>query len=366
MKITDVRFDCRHFKGYVPCRPHKEKGVMCADCPDYDPVRERILIIKLGAMGDVIRTTPLLVRLRQEYPQAQIHWVTHTPDILPAGKIDRVYRWDATALHILRHLDFDLAINLDKDIEACILLRQVRARRKMGFIEHDGHVWPLSPAAEHKILTGLFDPLSKANTQHYVAETFAICGYDFRDEPYLLDVAPELLEKWRKKYAEAPGEGPRVGLNTGCGSRWPTRLWPEPYWVALIRRMQQEGLKPILLGGPDEEPRNLRLHRATGAYYPGTHPLREFIAMIAATDVMITAVTMAMHLAIGTRRRMVLFNNIFNRHEFYLYGRGIIVEPDTGCDCYYGQTCRRARHCMEDLPVEKVWNALQEVLKLPA
>ncbi len=365
MHITDVKFDCRHFKGYVPCTPHKEKGVVCTDCPAYDPVRRRILIIKLGAMGDVIRTTPLLVRLRKEYPDAQIHWITHTPDILPAGKIDRIYPWNETSLHILKALDFDIAVNLDKDLEACILLRQVKARRKFGFIEHEGHVWPLSPAAEHKILTGLFDDLSKANTRHYIAETFDICGFDFQDEPYLLDVDAALREKWRGIYREKTGDGPYVGLNTGCGARWPTRLWPEEYWVELIQRMQRAHLSPILLGGPDEDARNRRLHQATGAFYPGTFSLKEFIAMIAATDAVVTAVTMAMHLAIGTRRRMVLFNNIFNRHEFYLYGRGVIVEPDTGCDCYYGQTCRRPRHCMRDLPVDKVWNALQEVLALP-
>ncbi len=365
MKITEVKFDCRHFQGHLPCRPHKETGVICSDCSAYEPIRSRILIIKLGAMGDVIRTTPLLVRLRQKYPESQIHWITHTPDILPQGSIDRIYQWDATALHIIKALSFDIAINLDKDIEACILLRQVKAQRKYGFIEHEGHVWPLSPASEHKILTGLFDPISKANTRHYVAETFDICGFEFQDEPYLLDVDEQLLSKWQHRYQEE-GPPPYIGLNTGCGVRWPTRLWPESYWIELIQKMQADGMTPVLLGGPDEAPRNQRLHQITGAFYPGTFPLNEFIAMIAATDVVVTAVTMAMHLALGTRRRIVLFNNIFNRSEFYLYGRGEIVEPDSGCDCYYGQVCRRDRHCMYDLTVDKVWDALQRVLAISA
>jgi heptosyltransferase-2 len=58
-----VHTDCRHFRGDVPCTPHKKDGVHCESCPFYDPVDKKILIIKLGAIGDVIRTTPLLHRL---------------------------------------------------------------------------------------------------------------------------------------------------------------------------------------------------------------------------------------------------------------------------------------------------------------
>jgi len=61
-----------------------------------------------------------------------------------------------------------------------------------------------------------------------------------------------------------------------------------------------------------------------------------------------------------------LFNNIFNRHEFELYGRGILVEPATGCDCYFGNTCKRERHCMQDLPVETVLEAILKMAKFNA
>ena len=51
--------DCLHFKGHIPCKPHKQHGYHCADCPSYEKATKRILIIKLGAIGDVIRTTIL-------------------------------------------------------------------------------------------------------------------------------------------------------------------------------------------------------------------------------------------------------------------------------------------------------------------
>jgi hypothetical protein len=55
---------------------------------------------------------------------------------------------------------------------------------------------------------------------------------------------------------------------------------------------------------------------------------------------------------------MILFVNIFNKHEFELYNRGEIIEPSTGCDCYYGITCSRENHCMNDISVETVYDSI--------
>ncbi|MCX7766040.1 MAG: hypothetical protein N2246_04970, partial [Candidatus Sumerlaeia bacterium] len=51
-----IKFDCKYYLGYKPCG----KSLMCEGCQYYAPMGKRILIIKLGAMGDVLRTTPLL------------------------------------------------------------------------------------------------------------------------------------------------------------------------------------------------------------------------------------------------------------------------------------------------------------------
>ena len=50
-----LKTDCRHFKGDRPCDPHKESGVKCNDCNYYQPISFKILIIKLDAVGDVLR-----------------------------------------------------------------------------------------------------------------------------------------------------------------------------------------------------------------------------------------------------------------------------------------------------------------------
>ncbi len=107
---TTVHTDCLHFRGDIPCRPNKEQGYMCDGCPVYAPIGKRILIIKLGAIGDVIRTTPLLRKLRQQYPHCHITWVTHTPAILPKNAIDLILKLDLSAALIFAGLPVRTAV----------------------------------------------------------------------------------------------------------------------------------------------------------------------------------------------------------------------------------------------------------------
>ena len=78
------RADCFHFRGDVPCAPHKRAGVHCDGCPEFRARAGRILLVKLGAAGDVIRTTPLLRPLRREFPRHRLTWITQSPALLPA------------------------------------------------------------------------------------------------------------------------------------------------------------------------------------------------------------------------------------------------------------------------------------------
>src|SRR5262250_2783468 len=71
----EIAFDCRYFLGDRPCVWHKHAGAICL-CPRYEQIRKRILIIKLDAMGDVLRTTALLPILTTAHPQAAITWIT--------------------------------------------------------------------------------------------------------------------------------------------------------------------------------------------------------------------------------------------------------------------------------------------------
>jgi ADP-heptose:LPS heptosyltransferase len=357
---TTYKADCRHFRGDIPCAPHKREGVHCDGCAYYEPTDSNILIIKLGAIGDVIRTTPLLERLRREHPAARIWWLTLTPDVLPAG-VDRKLRFDAASVLALSAIRFDLVINLDKDLEACALLDRLQADVKKGFTLVDGVCAPVDGDARHKFLTGIFDDLNQANTKHYVREIFEICGFEWQGEEYVLDVDRRFdLEHAAVAQGLRIEEGmPVIGLNTGCGGRWTSRLWPDTHWIELGVRLREAGYQPLFLGGEQEHEKNLAFAAASDGLYVGHFPLKDFIALMDRCDVIVSAVTMAMHLAIGLHKPLILFNNIFNRHEFELYGRGEILEPSKPCICFFQATCRNEEYrCMEHLEVERVFEAV--------
>lgn len=354
-----LKFDCRYFRGHIPCIPNKLRDKVCHGCDEYAPITKKILIIKLGAIGDVIRTTPLAVRYKKIFPGCQITWLTQSPEVLPKELVDVILKFDFPSVYAVKNQKFDIAINLDKETEACALLKDVLATEKYGFTWDNYHISLATPHAEHKLITGLFDNISKTNTKNYLEEIFEICHLTFEDEPYVLNFNQEYAKKWNTIKDQAQGKKV-IGLNTGCGKRWQTRLWPDDYWIELIKALQNNDLYPVLLGGTDEHEKNLFLQKSTGAYYPGHFSLQEFISLTSNCDVIVTQVSMMMHIAIGLKKPLVLMNNIFNAHEFYLYNNGVIVEPESGCDCFYGNTCKRDRHCMLDLAPEKV---LEQVIR---
>ena len=360
-----LKRDCRWFRGDVPCKPHKQLGVHCVDehgrsCGHYEQLTSRILIIKLGAIGDVIRTTPLLHRIKLVYPHAQIWWLTLTPEVVPSS-VDVVLTFTTQGITILQGTAFDIIYNLDKDREACTLTATLKAGKKKGFTLKEGVVAPSDQDAVPKYMTGLFDDLNRENTKSYLQEIFDICGFSFEGENYILDSFKGDGYKWR-----LPRHKKVVGLNTGCGGRWIPRIWPEEHWVTLAKKLKKAGHVSLLLGGEQEHSKNLRIAKKGGALYLGHFPLRQFINLVDQCHLVVTAVTMAMHITIGLGKKIVLFNNIFNRNEFELYGLGRILEPSTGCTCHFTATCTNKDHapagCMRHLNPVTVFNACTSLL----
>ncbi|MBI3110983.1 MAG: glycosyltransferase family 9 protein [Ignavibacteriales bacterium] len=360
--MIPLKTDCRFFRGDIPCKPHKQHGVHCVDrdgrdCSHYDPIDKKILIIKLGAIGDVIRTTPLLHKLKATFPHAKIFWLTLTPEVLPSS-VDEKLDFSLKNIVALRSIQFDLLYNLDKDREACALAAQISATTKKGFILKEGIISPIDGAAEAKYATGVFDDLSQSNRKSYPEEIFEICGFTFAGERYILERPTDHGLKWninRKKKV--------IGLNTGCGDRWTSRLWDDKNWVALAKTLKKKGYEVVLLGGEQEHKKNLKLARASGTKYLGHFPLRQFTALVDQCDLVVTSVTMAMHITIGLDKRIVLFNNIFNKHEFELYGLGVTLEPEQPCRCFYQATCTNPEYrCMDFFPVKRVVDACMKLL----
>jgi ADP-heptose:LPS heptosyltransferase len=362
MKTTDVKIDCRDFRGDIPCKPSKLYFVNCIDekgneCKYYDPVKEKILIIKLGAIGDVIRTTPLLEAIKKKFPSARIYWLTHSPSVVPAN-VDSILQFNLEGITFLQSIEFDYVYNLDKDKEACALMNNLNSKVKKGFVLKDGIPFPADKAAEHKYLTGLFDDISKKNQKNYLEEIFEICGFKYSGEKYILSTFDQYSKSWN---FDKPKK--IIGLNSGCGGRWISRLWSDDKWIKLANFLLQKGYEVVFLGGAQEDAKNKIFAETTGAKYPGHFPLEKFINLINQCDLVVTGVTMAMHITIGLNKKIVLFNNIFNKYEFELFGLGEIIEPDKECKCFYKPVCVNPEYnCMDYIQVDKVLTTIDKLL----
>ncbi|MCK5380256.1 MAG: glycosyltransferase family 9 protein [Candidatus Latescibacteria bacterium] len=351
-----VRNDCMHFEGDIPCTPHKKTGVHCDGCPEYQPVGQRLLIIKLGAAGDVIRTTPILRALRARYPDAEITWLTHSPIFVPPSYVTHILSWTFENVLWVRNRAFDIVFNLDKDREAIALAAAIEARIKKGYLmDPYGKCRPADRNAEGKWRTGLFDDLSRKNTKSYPEELFEICDLPYQRQEYILELPPSQVD------FDLPNDKTIIGLNTGCGTRWLTRLWGNENWVRLSEMLYENGYLPLLLGGPQEDAMNREIAAHSPAAYLGYFDLSDFLHLVDRCRLVITSVTLALHVALAFEKKTVLLNNIFNKNEFELYGLGEILEPEgKACLGCYKNACPEP--CMSTIPPARVLDAIQRLL----
>ena len=362
MKISDIKIDCRHFKGHIPCKPSKKYGVHCVDekgidCKHYEPVKEKILIIKLGAIGDVIRTTPLLEAIKTAHPKAKIFWLTHFPVVVP-GLVDEVLTFNQEGITYLETVDFDIIYNLDKDKEACAITSKINSKIKKGYVLKDGAPFPADKAAEQKYFTGLFDDVNQANTKNYLEEIFEICGFKYSRQKYILSSFEQFSDSWDINKSKKI-----IGLNTGCGGRWTSRLWADKNWIKLANSLMKKNYEVVFLGGLQEDEKNKIFAEKTGGKYLGYFQLEKFINLVNQCDLVVTAVTMAMHITLGLNKKIVLFNNIFNPHEFELFGLGEIIQPEKECTCFFRGTCINPDYkCMDYLKVDTVLTTINRLL----
>src|SRR5918911_4123939 len=113
----------------------------------------RILIVKLGSIGDIVHTLPALAALRSAMPQAEISWVVEraTSEILRDNPIlDRLIEVDTKALRRglmsgetlraprqqlrrLRASAFDVALDFQGLLKSASIARLSGARRVFGY-----------------------------------------------------------------------------------------------------------------------------------------------------------------------------------------------------------------------------------------
>ena len=210
-------------------------------------MKNKILIVKLGAIGDVLRTTPCLSKLRDRYDPCRITWVT-APDSAPlikhAPQVDRVVEWGPEALARSMVEEFDIAIGLDKEPGAAALVAAVKAARKLGFsMNESGAVCCLNEGAEYTYRLGLDDELKFVkNYKTYQEMIFDIIDLDWEDDDYVLELPRDAMEAGKKQVESIlpAGSGPIVGLNPGAGPRWPLKKWTVEGYASLADKLTEK------------------------------------------------------------------------------------------------------------------------------
>ncbi len=356
MKTKPINTDCRHYRGNAPCKPHLLTGTHCELCRHYAPLNYRILIIKLGDAGEVIQTTPLLRALRIRYSEAQIVWLTEVPEILPQEQVDIILPVTTETVTWIKANQFDWVINLDKALLAIALTKEIMADKKSGFTLGEwGHPLPLNDAASYAWHTHLWHDESRISKLSYLEEVFLMCGMYFNGETYILEDRLAGQIEW-----ELDTEKIQIGLNTAYGEKWQSQHWPPAYWIELARQLISDGYGVILLGDEKTDKMNTTIARESEAKYPGYFDLTTTINLINHIDLLVSAVTDKMHLAIGLQKKLVLLNTVYNSNHFYLYERGMILEPEMDCDCYQKPEC--PNRCIETLHIQTVYQAVKTLL----
>ncbi len=327
-EIKNVKIDCIYFNGSMPCKPHREKGVHCENCSDYKKTNKKILIIQLGAAGEVLRNTPLLRKIKKEYSNSKIFWLTQYPELIPKDEVFKIYDYNQREVELLKDVEFDILYSLDKNEEMGALANQIKSKVKKGFSQKDGVVIPFDKDAERKWINGVFDDLMKENKKHYVEEIFEICGFKFNGEKYLLpDYEIPRVDLNRKKIV--------VALNTGARNKWKPREYSTKNWIEVAKLLMKKNYEVMAVGGEKEDENNKIIARESGAKYFGTFSRQNFLGLLSLSDIVLTSVSFGLHAAIGLEKKIVLLNNIFNKYEFYMYGNGKVLEPDLPClMCY--------------------------------
>lgn len=369
--LDSIQTDCRYYIGEKPCK----YNALCQSCTNYSPMGKRILVIKLGAAGDALRTTAILRAFAEVHGRCHVTWVTDkiSYELLKNNPfIDRLILFDEHADLLVAASKFDVVYSADKYLPAVALAKLVKADRKFGFtLDDHGSLTVFTPPGTYCLLLGLSDPLKfRRNTRTYQDFTFEMLELPWKNQQYVFELTQDEHEKARQKF-EALGvtKKPVIGLNTGSGSIFATKKWPAARFVELAKRLKEQmDCTIMIMGGPAERERNNAILTDLGAPAVDAgcdNPVRVFAAMVAELDCLVTADTLAMHLGIAGQVPTIALFGPTAHAEVTLYGHGEKLVGEMDCAPCYKAVCKidDDRACMKKIEVDQVFQAVLKALE---
>tara|TARA_Y100000310_G_scaffold174669_1_gene174716 strand:- start:9329 stop:10315 length:987 start_codon:yes stop_codon:yes gene_type:complete len=268
---------------------------------------QRILIIKLGALGDVVRTLPLLPAIKEKYPDSEITWVTksNSKELFDNNKfVNNVITLGEDISN-----EFDLIYNFDIEDEATEIAMNTNAKQKFGFYSEGGYAAPFNESAEYYLNTLFDDELKKSNRKTYQEIMFGTAELPYNREVPEVNLTDDEIAFGNKFLEENNLTNKKIiGLHLGSSPRWPSKAWHIDKIKEFIRRANVEGYKILVFGGPDEKGKyeNLsgELSEEGIKIYMNNfdNTIREFTSLLNICDHMICADSFSLHLSLALKK----------------------------------------------------------------
>lgn len=315
----------------------------------------KILIVRLGALGDIVHAIPAVAALRRTRPDAEIDWVVearhHEIVDLVSGLRRRVLidtrgKWHRLAgvVRALRRERYDAALDLQGLVKSAVLARLSGARRVIGFDR---------PALREPAAALMYSERHvQDDRQHVVYKNLALAGalapIDARIE-FPLEIP-----------ARAAPVEPYALLNPGAA--WPNKRWPADRFGALARWMRERhGLSSLVLWGPGERDLAEAVAAASSgaaSVAPATR-IADVLALARGARLVVSGDTGPLHLAAAVAAPVIgLYGPTTAARNGPWRPDDVTVSRYEGCACHYERRCRREARCIDEITVEDVERAV--------
>jgi heptosyltransferase-1 len=337
----------------------------------------RFLIIRLGALGDIVHAIPVAAALRRGFPLARIDWLVsgkhrEALDLVPV--IDRRLaindRGDAagglsliSAIRELRRTRYDVAIDLQGLVKSALLARLSGAPRVIGFSARYARE-SLARVFYHEAYDpgrgGLYDP---RETRHVVDINLGLLerlGVRAGRPEFPIDAVDSAVAR---RVADRT-DGRYALLNPGAA--WPNKRWPPQRLGAVAAALRtRHGLASVVLWGPGEEALAREAADASGgaAFVADRTTIADLVALARGAAVMVSGDTGPTHLATAVGTPLVgIYGPTRPARNGPMAADDVSVSRDEICQCHHLRRCKLERMCLLDIAVDEVVGAVERRL----
>ena len=280
----------------------------------FAPPGARVLVTRFKSIGDILFTLPAVHALRENFPGAQITFLTSrefgplvgcfrdVDDILTLdrstyrrGNLLRIVRETFSLLRLLRQKKFSLVVDLQGYGETALLTWLTRAPQRWGTVYQSTRGYAYTHGVRR-------DPAIHPDEGNL--QLLQQCGLSIESVRNEFILPDDVLAEARKLFGELGLDAARPVLFIQPFTSSPRKDWPSENFLALANQCRNAGIQVLFGGGPGERP---RLEPAARAGFPisAGAPLLVSAALAKLSTVVIGGDTGLLHLAVAMNKRVV-------------------------------------------------------------